>query len=141
MYDRTLTIFNIHHGFWYPTTVNKCDLKVKLSSNLTVDGINDVGSVNIVIHCNRNRIVKSYQGNKAYVEPKVYASLEDPSDYFTLTPEVDFIYEGEWDKAPVEDDAYDSGFYHMMNEEKDGVHMIQTNQYFTLIPHFEIGAK
>ena len=143
MYERTLTIFNLHGGSWYPTTVDKCDMKVKLSSNLTVNGINDVGSVTIVIHCSRDKKVRSHQGVKQYLPPKEYAELVNPKPdgFYTFTPEVDFIYEGGWDSAKIDDDDYDSGFYHYMNAKKDGIHMIQACQYFTLLPHYEISAK
>ena len=78
-----------------------------------------------------------------YAAPKEYAALENPVGYFTFTPEQDFFYVGSVMAASYPEDDYDddNGFYHHMNKTHDGVYMIQSSTFYSLIPHFEIGGR
>lgn len=79
---------------------------------------------------------------RAYVGPKSYANLDDPSGHFTFAAERDFFMVGNhYSQEPIDDDDYDEGLYHAMNDANDGVYMVTTAAYFGLIPHFEIGGR
>ena len=95
-----------------------------------------------------NRGVKlSYQepetdGEQWYVTPKAYSHLISPEGYFTFKPETDFFVVGNYASTePIDDDDYDEGLYHAMNEAEDGVYMITSAVYYSLLPHFEIGGR
>lgn len=79
---------------------------------------------------------------KKYTGPKAYAKLADPSEYFTFRPETDFFATGNYaSEAPISDDDYENGLYSAMNDAMDGVYMITSATFYSLIPHFEIGGK
>ena len=94
-----------------------------------------------------NGVSVSYQDpdtdeNRQYIGPKAYAALESPAGYFTFTPETDFIVVGNYSSnEPINDDDYTEGLYHAMNDVQDGVYMVTSATYFSLIPHFEIGGR
>lgn len=82
------------------------------------------------------------KATSTYIGPKGYANLEDPDGYFTFKPETDFMVVGNYASgAPVDDDDYDEGFYHAMNDAQDGVYMITSAVFYGLLPHFEIGGR
>ncbi len=77
-----------------------------------------------------------------YIGPKAYERLDDPRGYFTFKAETDFFVVGNYSsEAPITDNDYDEGLYHAMNDAQDGVYMITSAAYFSLLPHFEIGGK
>lgn len=77
-----------------------------------------------------------------YIGPKAYAKLDNPHGYFTFKAETDFFVVGNYSsEVPITDDDYDEGLYHAMNDAQDGVYMITSAAYFSLLPHFEIGGK
>lgn len=77
-----------------------------------------------------------------YIGPKAYANLDDPNGYFTFKAETDFFVVGNYSSdEPINDDDYDEGLYHAMNDAQDGVYMITSAVYFSLLPHFEIGGR
>lgn len=79
---------------------------------------------------------------KKYTGPKAYAKLADPSGYFTFRPETDFFAAGNYaSEVPISDDDYENGLYNAMNDAMDGVYMITSATFYSLIPHFEIGGK
>lgn len=79
---------------------------------------------------------------RKYIGPKAYARLDDPRGYFTFKAETDFFVVGNYSSAdPVDDDEYDEGFYHAMNDAQDGVYMISSAVFYSLLPHFEIGGR
>ena len=140
MYDSTITLFNFHEksGKWFSTIISKADLLVNKSSSSTSGGINGEDSIEIIVKCTPAKAVNG----KDYLPPKQYAKCDDPQNYFTFRPESDFIYDGEWSSSQeILDDDYDEGFYHAMNDEYDGVYMITSAAFFSLLPHFEIGGR
>ena len=139
MHDETITVFNLKNGYWYPTIISGVHIETHTAADLTINGINNVGSVFISIPAAKNRTVKTSAGTKRFVRPKEYES-SDPAECFTMTPDSDFIYEGEWRNIEADDD-YDSGFYDEMNRTKDGIHLINAAEFLKLIPHIEVGAK
>lgn len=144
LFQDVITVFNYHgaSGLWYPTVITNAHvLAVKASTHAT-DGFNNADTVEVHITSNKAQNVGTPDGSRSYMAPKDYAVTAKPSEYITFTPERDFFYVGRWDDlTPVEDDDYDEGFYHAMNVENDGVHLISSASYFGLIPHFELGGR
>ena len=149
MRDRTITLFNFHKasGLWYPTVLNNVSLNAVHADNATANaGIVNADVTEAIIRVSADKSVTDANGNiKRYAGPKLYANLENPAAYFTFTPEQDFFMEGDYGSAePVSDDEYDDfdgGFCDAMNRKRDGVHVIQSAAYYSLIPHFEIGGR
>lgn len=140
MFDRTLTIYNKHGNMWYPVTVNNADMHTEMVSNITVNGIDNVGAVTMIIHSDSQKRIMASSGVVQYVPPKQYAALSNPAGYFTFWPEHDFVVEGSV-SIIADDDDYDSGYYNELNKTMDGVHMIRAAEWFGMIPHFEVAAK
>ena len=144
MYQSTVTIFNFHavSGLWYPSVIHNVDLIASKSSAATAEGRNNADTVEVIVHCSADRSITTTEGLKSYTGPKKYAKCNNPTERITFTPEHDFIYDGEWPElVPISDDQYDSGLYHAMNDEYDGIYMINSAVFYGLIPHFEIGGR
>lgn len=144
MYQSTVTIFNFHaaSGLWYPSVIHDVDLIASKSSAATAEGRNNADTVEVIVHCSADRSITTTEGLKSYTWPKEYAKCNNPTERITFTPEHDFIYDGEWPElVPISDDQYDSGLYHAMNDEYDGIYMINSAVFYGLIPHFEIGGR
>lgn len=144
MYDHTITVFNHHAdtGLWYPSVIEKVDLIENKGSNATTAGKTNADTVDIIIHCSADRKVTTTAGQKSYTGPKEYAVCANPAERITFKPECDFIYDGAWpDLTPINDDGYESGLYHALNDAHDGVYMIQSAVCYSLLPHFEIGGR
>ena len=141
MYDDTITLFNHRNGLWYPSVISGVDLKVTTSSSITTGGINNVGEVSIIVHTSKSKAIKTKGGLKQYVEPLAFKVVDDPEYYLTFKPEEDFILAEEYEGGIEDDDDYDSGFYDELKSTRDGVYKIQAAAWYSLLPHFEIGAK
>lgn len=144
MYQDTITVFNFHKtsGLWYPSIITGADLLAAKSSNHTTNGMNNADSVEIIVHCTAAKVFATSDGDKSYTGPKEYAKCDNPAQRITFTPESDFIYNGAWpDLTPINDDEYDDGLYHALNEEHDGIYMISSAAFYGLLPHFEIGGR
>lgn len=80
--------------------------------------------------------------DKQYVGPKAYAAIENPRNYFTFTPESDFFIVGNYySQEPVADAEFEDGLYSAMNAAHDGVYMVSSMAFYSLLPHFEIGGR
>ena len=144
MYHKTITLFNYHKptGKWYPSVISGVDLIGNTASTATKEGVNNGDTVDVIIHCTRGRVITTSAGPKPYLPPKLYAEHNPLSGLITFVPEQDFIYEGEWpDLAVIDDEDYESGFYHEMNNTYDGVYLITSAVFCDLLPHFEIGGR
>ena len=144
MYHSTITLFNFHEatGKWYPSVITGVDLIGSKASTATKEGVNNSDVVDIIIHCTKDRIVTTSQGAKSYTGAKSYANCNAPTSCITFTPEKDFIYEGEWpDLTAIDEDDYESGLYHDLNNSCDGVYLINSATFYSLLPHFEIGGR
>lgn len=136
MYDKSITIYNLHDGEWHPTVISGVSLYTVTASEITVNGVNNVGSVEALIPSDQ----WGRAGGAVYIPPKAYAQLADVTGYFTFTPEQDVLMEGEY--TTIEDDEdFDMGFYHEMNNTRDGVFLIKAAEFLTMIPHFEVTAR
>ena len=145
MYQNTITLFNFHEatGLWYPSVFTGVDLGVNNSSRSTKDGKNNGDAVSVIIHCTADKTFTTADGTeKSYTGAKAYAKCENPTACITFNPVCDFIYEGVWpDLEPLREEDYESGLYHALNDEHDGVYMISSAAYYGLLPHFEIGGR
>lgn len=144
MYRDIITVFNYHaaSGRWFPSVVPGADLLVTKSHSATTAGGNNSDTVEIIIHCTADKRVSTSEGMKSYTGPKEYARCDDPAQHITFAPECDFIFAGVWlDTVPLIDDDYDEGLYHAMNAERDGIYLISSAGFYSLLPHFEIGGR
>lgn len=142
MYDTTLTLFNYHKAtnLWYTTVFHGADVIAAEGSGSSVQGIQNKDVVDIIIRTNALQIAVTPTGAKQYLRPKEYGACGNPESAFTFTPQTDFIVVGDCGaKDPLKDDE-DSGLYHRMNDTHDGVYLIHTATYYSLLPHFEIGG-
>lgn len=140
MFSCKVTLFNYHAATkqWYTTVFDGVDLLEVGAAAATQKGETNGSSVDLLINVKPD---KSCNG-KQYMGPKAYAVTGTPADCFTFTPETDFFMEGDHSLTkPVKEDDYESGYYHEMNKDHDGVHMVVSAAYFPLIPHFEIGGR
>lgn len=145
MYESTITLFNFHKatGLWYTSVFSGVDLGVNKASKSTTDGKMSGDTITAIIPCGADKtFVTSDGAEKGYMGPKEYARCENPADHITFNPERDFIYEGAWSEpSPISEDGKDTGLYHSMNDEHDGVYMITSAAFYSLLPHFEIGGQ
>lgn len=144
MYQNTITIFNYHKAteLWYPSVISGVDLIASKANNTTKEGLNNGDVVDIIIHCTPDKQITTSEGVKSYTGAKEYAKCDNPASHITFTPEKDFIYEGVWpDTSAISGDDYESGLYHELNENFDGVYLINSVAYYGLLPHFEIGGR
>lgn len=145
MYQNTITLFNYHamSGLWYASVFSGTDLGARDVSDLTKNGDNSDDRITAIIHCTKDKVFTTSDGiEKRCVGAKEYTKCDNPSEVITFNPGHDFIYDGEYpDLKPVSDDDYESGFYHAINEEYDGVYMVTSASFYDLLPHFEIGGK
>ncbi len=143
MHDRTITLFNFHGGKWYPSVIRGVSVLENIASvSTTQAGRTNSDALELSIKTSSTQGIETSAGVKAYVSPNVYASCSAPADCLTFKPERDFIYCGEWPTIPIDDAEYEeSGLYHAMNEEYDGVYLITSATWYGLIPHFEIGGR
>lgn len=146
MYGSTITLFNYHAatGCWYPSVVSGVELGVVQSNSSGREGRKNANSFTALIHTNDRsaRTLTTTGGMKSYTGPKEYANCADPEARYTFTPEQDFIYEGAWPVlTPIVESQEDEGLYQKMNNQYDGVHMIQSAEFFRLLPHFEVEGR
>ena len=145
MFQDTITLFNYHKatGLWFPSVLENVDLGVNTASISTKNGKNGNDTVNLIIHCSGDKKVTVINGaKKSYIGEKAYAGCKNPSSFITFKPESDFFYCGVWRQSEqIREEDYESGFYHAMNDEYDGVYIISSAAFYGLIPHFEIGGR
>ena len=142
MYDATLTLFNYHKAtnLWYTTVIYGADVIETRGADSSTRGLQNTDAVEIIVHTNAQQAVLCDAGAKQYLGPKAYRACDTPESCFTFTPETDFVMVGDHGVLePVEDDE-DCGLYHRMNDAYDGVYLIHTATWYSLLPHFEIGG-
>lgn len=144
MHNATVTLFNFHKptGKWHTTEFHNVTLTEANAGTPTPDaGIRSADAVELIIRTAADRSGTENGVTVRYVVPKEYAALENPVGHFTFKPEQDFFYAGSFTAGPYSGDDYDNGFYHFMKQNHDGVYMIQSCAFYSLIPHFEIGGR
>lgn len=143
MYGDTITLFNYHaaSGCWYPSVISGVELGVSHAGSSAREGRKNANTFIALIQTNDRSVrrLTTSAGVKRYTGPKEYAITADPAEFYTFTPEQDFIYEGAWPElTPIEESEEDEGLYHRMNDLHDGVHLIRAAEFFRLLPHFEV---
>ncbi len=134
--DRTITLFNrtwdedTETETWHATKLIRCGLTMTKSKGISSSS----GQTN-------NDAVALYvdpaEQAKEWVEPKQYSKLEDVSNVYTFTPQIDFFVEG--DKTSVEQT---DNFYEYMLNAYDHVYKVTSWQEFKpMLPHLEIGGR
>lgn len=145
MFHDTVTVFNYHESTrtWYPSVLYGGSMYTTKASNNTTQGTQNGDYVNLLLHgVTVDKIVNTSAGSKKYRPPKEYASCSNPAESITFRPECDFFYVGVFgDLSPQNEDSLEESFYHIMNNKYDGVYMIQSAQFFSLLPHFEIQGR
>lgn len=144
LYGNTITLWNYHElsGKWYPSVIDGVDLGVSHSSTATREGGSNANTVIVLIRTGSGKELRTTMGMKRYLTPKEYAKCDDPEGCYTFAPELDFFCEDEWDDlTPCAEDEEEEGLYQSMNDFYDGVHLIQSAEFFGLLPHFEIGGR
>lgn len=149
MYDKTITLFNYRKSTrtWHTSVFKGVDVIELRSDTSGQHGHVNGDTVDIILHVRADKTATAYDARggsslKQYVSPRAYEALVSPDGSFTMTPEVDFIVVGEHDSAiPYNDDDYEGGLYHATNAAMDGVYMVTSATFFSLLPHFEIGGR
>lgn len=149
MYDKTITIFNYRKDShsWRTAVFEDVDVIEHTGKSATSHGHGNDDNVEIILHSDAEKIASAVGVNGdpvslQYLTPKAYAAAQDVSGSFTMTPECDFVMLGNHMEAePLDDDEYEEGLYHAMNNVHDGVYMITGTTWYSLLPHFEIGGR
>lgn len=140
MFDQTITIFNLRKAdnCWRTSVFTGVNVIEPSASTASTQGTINKDAVEILLNCSMGMKAGDFQ----YIPPKAWQALENVDETFTLTPEVDFIAIGDYATPnPIAEEDYDEGLYHAMNDENDGVYMITSATWFSLLPHFEIGGR
>lgn len=153
MFDCTVTIFNYHKATdtWYMSVVSSADIGEATQKGQVRDaGATNSSAVTLLLPCSSDKSITTTDGTREYATPKTYAECDVPAECFTLSPECDFIYSGDATELSdfsdadltegIADTDYEEGFYRAMNDAYDGVYMINSAEFYSLIPHFEIGG-
>ncbi len=140
MYTDTITLFNFHAqtGQWYASVFSGVDVGAAKAGRDSAYNTADTSSVRVLLNTGADKAV----GGKGYLGPKEYAVCEDPDKHFTLMPQQDFFMVGKYaDPGPFPDGSgVTGGFYQAVRDTHDDVYIITSREYFSLIPHFEIGG-
>lgn len=146
MFTDKITLFNFHErsGNWYAIPLAGVDLGASAGSSRNASSDRTgADTVTLLVNCSKSReFVAADGGRRSYLPPKEYASCDDPENRLTFAPERDFFLAGDWDGDAVNpDEDEESGFYHRVNHERDGVYMVTSASFFPLLPHFEVGGR
>lgn len=153
MYQDVITLFNHYASSagdtWYPTILRNVD--VNIDRGAVVAKFGEQSTDNAILHVkytigDGEKLI----GGKKYMPPKEWDKQTNDALRETVTftsgEQFDFFYLGEWENEnPIADDDYAvgsyNGFYEYMNRRYDHVFAITSVSEFSVIPHFEIGAK
>lgn len=144
MFSDTITLFNFHKGYYYPHVLHGVDaVGIMQGANATaLNGNTSSDGGQILINTNSSKILSVDNTQLPYVTPKAYEKLADGADAVTFQPQQDFIMIGDYGSTePINDDDYEAGFYDEINSTQDNIHSIISVNFYSLIPHFEIGVK
>lgn len=152
MYTDTVTVFNKYEEqtgiSWYPRVISGCDLVTDRAANVAKTGLDtaDTAKLHILYRTeNSEKVINNHGATFKWLPPKKWKAMEDKSEYITFQPG-DLILRGEYQEEVIQDSAYTSrvsnGFYEHLNKTEDDVYLITSvGGPYTLIKHFEIGAK
>ena len=152
MYTDTVTVFNKYEDqtgiSWYPRVISGCDLVTDRAANVAKTGLDtaDTAKLHILYRTeNGEKVINNNGAIFKWLPPKKWKTTEDKSGYITFQPG-DLILRGEYQEEVIQDSAYTSrvsnGFYEHLNKTEDDVYLITSvGGPYTVIKHFEIGAK
>lgn len=154
MYDKKVTLFNRYKDeddnvFWKPTILHNVTLHMNKASNISTSGLENADSAKMHVKYKLKEgnmfVSVSENEDKQLVFPKEYQRAKDKSNLITFQNENDFFIIGTFPESIVDDNDYcenaTNGFQDYMCENYDNVFTITTSDYFTMIPHVEIGGK
>lgn len=144
MYDKTITVFNLdsQNNVWHKAVISGCDAVSTDGFNPSTVGLQNISSVLMLVNCDANKVFSTEDGDKQFLDPKVYRQTADKELYLTFNADTDFIVVGTInDEISLDDNDYDSGLYQYVNTQYDNVYLINTYTYYSLIPHFEVGCR
>ena len=144
MFNDTITVFNLNNGMWYSHVIRNTDAVgiIHGATNTAVNGTTKSDNAVILINSTIDKIIQTDKGLLPYTAPKSYATLDSGDSTITFQPQTDFIVLGEhFYNDPINDDEYETGFYDYINSMLDDVYLIVSAAFYSLIPHFEIGAR
>lgn len=144
MFDNIISLFNYSPvtDSWAISIIEGVDFHSITSSTKSSQGTKNTDTVELIINCSGDKVIKTREGKKQYITPSQYAKAESTEELITFTPETDFIMEGDFTcQEPLIESEYEEGLYQFINKEYDGVYMIASSTFLSLIPHFEIGGR
>lgn len=130
LHDKTITIFNLHEGTWYPKIIRNAHVETAKSSALKEYGPDCTDTVKIHLLLKDGKI-----DGYTFYKPNEYKE-----EGITLK-EGDLVLLGEFYEDPILDSSYPTGLYDCINWKGFISFRINSVAYFSLIPHFEITAK
>lgn len=133
--DKTVTLFNrewdeeTETETWHATKLVNCGLTVVKSKGIS-SGSGQTNSDSVTL------MIDPAEQATEYVEPKEYAALEDKSNVYTFTPQIDFFAEGD-----ISEEQTDNFFEHMLNKYNNVFKVTSYTEYKPILPHLEIGGR
>lgn len=135
-YTKTVTIFNYSPGSdvldeetYYATVLHNVRLLEAAARETVTDEVKEADKARLHIRLDQLGAIN-------YVQPIVYNSLQDKTNYFTLCQDKDFFAVGDLSGVTVTDN-----FFKYMKEHYDSVYMVSSVDKFDLIPHLEVGGR
>ena len=132
----TITLFNRiwddenESETWLATVLSKCNLVATRGRNISKSGLENADTVKLYVDT-------AEQVNE-FVKPKVYESLADKSNVYTLTPQIDFFVKGDVSAEA----SFEEGFFEYILGKYDDVYKVTTvDEYTEILPHLEVGGK
>lgn len=136
MYIDIVTVFNLYNDntgdLWYPTVLTNCEFQITKGTNMRVSGVENADAVSL--HVTDNCTVKTF------LKPKEWLASTDKANNYTFGKK-DFFIKGDYTEVVIEDEDYTKGFYETLKQQLDDVYNVTTVDYFTLIPHVEVGGR
>jgi hypothetical protein len=136
MYIDTATIFNLYSDetgdYWYSTLLENCEFQITKGTNARVTGFENADAVSL--HVTADCTVKTF------LKPKEWLASTDKADNYTFGKK-DFFIKGDYTEIVIDDADYTKGLYETLKQQLDDVYNVTTVDYFTLIPHIEVGGR
>ena len=147
MYEDTVTIFNRRtdagRTLWYPTVIEGVHVDMSLGAARAAYGRGRDCRAMALIPYFRTEGAPVVAG-KLFLPPRLWRQTDCPEMYVTFAggEEFDFFIPEDWGSAqPVEDDAWDGGFYGHMARSRGDVFAVDAVCRYNALPHFEITGR
>lgn len=147
MYEDTVTVFNrrVEEGktTWYPTVIEGVHVDCSFAAASAGYGCGRDCKAAVMIPYIRMEGAPAVAG-KLFLPPKLWRRVDEPAMYVTFTggEDFDFFVTEDWvGTDPVEDGAYDGGFYGYMARTRDDVFAVAEVCRYDALPHFEVSGR